>query len=62
MHPIRSRVLAGALAASTAIASSIAFADDDISQLKEQLEKLDQKIRVLERIPLSTDRRRSRNA
>jgi phosphate-selective porin OprO/OprP len=49
MYPIRSRVLAAALAAGAVLASSSVFADDDISQLKEQLEKLDQKIRVLER-------------
>jgi len=49
MYPIRTRILAGAFAAGAALVSSFAVADDDVSQLKEQLNELDQKIRVLQR-------------
>ena len=49
MYPIRTRVLAGAFAAGAALASPFAAAEDDVSQLKEQLDELDQKIRVLQR-------------
>jgi phosphate-selective porin OprO/OprP len=49
MYSIRTRVLAGVLAAGAALVSSFAVAEDDVSQLKEQLNELDQKIRVLQR-------------
>jgi phosphate-selective porin OprO/OprP len=49
MYPIRTRILAGAFAVGAALVSSFAVADDDVSQLKEQLNELDQKIRVLQR-------------
>ena len=49
MHPIRTRILVGALAASAVLVSAIGKADDDLSQLKEQLHELDQKIRILQR-------------
>ena len=50
MHSIRSRILATAFSASAILASTPGFAEEDISQLKEQLDALDQKIRVLERL------------
>ena len=49
MVSIRTRILAGAFAAGAALVSTFAVADDDVSQLKEQLNELDQKIRVLQR-------------
>ena len=49
MVSIRTRILAGAFAAGAALVSTFAVADDDVSQLKEQLNDLDQKIRVLQR-------------
>jgi hypothetical protein len=49
MHPIRTRILVGALGASAVLVSAIGKADDDLSQLKEQLHELDQKIRILQR-------------
>jgi phosphate-selective porin OprO/OprP len=49
MHPIRTRIFVGALAASAVLVSATGKADDDISQLKEQLNELDQKIRILQR-------------
>src|ERR1700682_3506950 len=49
MHPIRTRILAGTLAAGAFLVSSIAIAEEDISPLKQQLDELDQKIRVLQR-------------
>src|SRR5258706_7033638 len=50
MHPIQTRILAGALVAGAVLVSSIAVAEEDISQLKQQLDELDQKIRVLQRV------------
>ena len=47
MNPLRLRTVAGALAASCIMTSSYAFAEDDVSQLKQQVDELDQKIRVL---------------
>ena len=47
MNPLRLRTVAGALAASF-IMTSFALAEDDISQLKQQVDELDQKIRVLQ--------------
>ena len=50
MHPLRLRTVAGALAASFIMTSSYAFAEDDVSQIKQQIDELDQKIRVLQRL------------
>ena len=50
MNPYGLRTLAGALAASFIVASSYAAAEDDISQIKQQIDELNQKIRVLERL------------
>ena len=50
MNPFRLRTLAGALAASFILTSPYATAEDDISQIKQQLDELDQKIRVLQRL------------
>ena len=49
MNPLRLRAVAGALAASFIMTSFYAFAEDDVSQLKQQVDELDQKIRVLQR-------------
>src|SRR5260221_14423320 len=49
MNPLRLRTVAGALAASFIMISPYAFAEDDVSQLKQQVDELDQKIRVLQR-------------
>ena len=49
MNPLRLRVLAGALAASFIVALPCAAAEDDTSEIKQQLDELNQKIRVLER-------------
>jgi phosphate-selective porin OprO/OprP len=50
MNPYRLRTLAGALAASFMVTSPFAAAEDDVSQIKQQLDELDQKIRVLQRL------------
>jgi len=50
MNPLRLRTVAGALAASFIMTSSYALAEDDVSQIKQQLDELDQKIRVLQRL------------
>jgi len=50
MNPLRLRTVAGALAASFMVASPFATAQDDVSQIKQQLDELDQKIRVLQRL------------
>jgi phosphate-selective porin OprO/OprP len=50
VNPFRLRTLAGALAASFIMTSPYAFAEDDVSQIKQQLDELDQKIRVLQRL------------
>lgn len=49
MDPLRLRFVAAALAATFIMTSSFALADDDVSQLKQQVDDLDQKIRVLQR-------------
>ena len=49
MNPLRLRTVAGALAASFIVTSTYAIAEDDVSQLKQQVDELDQKIRVLQR-------------
>jgi phosphate-selective porin OprO/OprP len=50
MNPFRLRILTGALAASFIVTSPFAAAEDDVSQIKQQLDELDQKIRVLQRL------------
>lgn len=50
MGSIRSKTVAGVLTGGFIAASSLAFAQDDVSQVKQQLEELDQKIRVLQRL------------
>src|SRR5882672_6957514 len=50
MHPFRLPTLAGVLAAGFIMTSPFAAAQDDASQLKQQLDELDQKIRVLQRL------------
>ena len=50
MHPFRLRTVAGALAATFILASSFAQAQEDVDQIKRQLDELDQKIRVLQRL------------
>jgi len=49
MKPFRLRTAASMLAGSFAVISSLAPAQDDVTQLKQQVEELDQKIRVLQR-------------
>lgn len=49
MNPFRLQTLASALAASLIVTSPFAAAEDDVSQIKQQLDELDQKIRVLKR-------------
>ena len=49
MNSLRLRTMAGALAASFIMISPYALAEDDVSQLKQQIDELDQKIRVLQR-------------
>src|SRR5258706_1378934 len=49
MNPLGLRTVAGALAASFIMISPYAFAEDDVSQLKQQVDELDEKIRVLQR-------------
>lgn len=48
MNFLNWRTVAGALAAAFVVTS--AFADDDVSQLKQQVEELDQKVRALQRL------------
>ena len=50
MNPLRLRTVAGALAASFMVTSPFAIAQEDVSQIKQQLDELDQKIRVLQRL------------
>lgn len=50
MHPFRLRTVAGTLAATFILTSSFARAEDDVTQIKQQLDELDQKIRVLQRL------------
>lgn len=50
MHPFRLRTLAGALAATFIVTSNFARAEEDVTQIKQQLDELDQKIRVLQRL------------
>lgn len=50
MKPFRSRTMASMLAASFVVASPLAFAQEDVNQLKQQIDELDQKIRVLQRL------------
>lgn len=50
MNPFRLRTLAGALAATSIVASPLAFAQEEVTQIKQQLDELDQKIRVLQRL------------
>jgi len=50
MNPFRLRTLAGVLAAGFVVTSPYATAEDDLSQIKQQLEELDQKIRDLQRL------------
>jgi len=49
VNPFRFPILPGALAASVIVTSPYAYAQDDASQIKQQLDELDQKIRVLQR-------------
>jgi len=50
MHPFRLRTVAGALAATLIVTSNFAQAEDDVTQIKRQLDELDQKMRVMERL------------
>ena len=50
MKAFRLWTMASVLAASVFVASPFAQAQDDVTQLKQQLEELDQKIRVLQRL------------
>lgn len=50
MHPFRLRTMAGALAAIFIVTSNFAVAQEDVTQIKQQLDELDQKIRVLQRL------------
>src|ERR1700704_5713351 len=50
MNPFRLPTMVGALAASLILTSHYATAEDDVSQIKQQLDELDQKIRVLQRL------------
>jgi phosphate-selective porin OprO/OprP len=50
MKAFRLRTLAGVLASSVFFASPFASAQEDVTQLKQQVEELDQKIRVLQRL------------
>jgi phosphate-selective porin OprO/OprP len=49
MKKVGIRHLAGGLALSVICMGSSALADDDVNQLKQQVEQLDQKIRIIER-------------
>jgi phosphate-selective porin OprO/OprP len=50
MFPFRKRTLAGAIAAGFIATSTSAAAQEDVNQIKQQLDELDQKIRVLQRL------------
>jgi len=50
MKAFRLWTMASVLAASVFVASPFAQAQDDVTQLKQQFEELDQKIRVLQRL------------
>ena len=50
MNSFRLWALAGALVASFIVTTSFAAAQDDVSQIRQQLDELDQKIRVLQRL------------
>ena len=50
MKAFRLRTMASVLSASVFVASPFAQAQEDVTQLKQQLEELDQKIRVLQRL------------
>ena len=50
MHPIQKRALAGALATGLVFGAQSARAEEDVTQIKQQLDELDQKIRVLQRL------------
>jgi phosphate-selective porin OprO and OprP len=49
MNPLRLRIAAGVLATTFTVISPYATAEDDVTQLKQQVDDLDQKIRVLQR-------------
>jgi phosphate-selective porin OprO and OprP len=49
MNPFRLRTLAGVLAASVIVASPFAVAQDDVNQLRQRVDDLDQKMRILQR-------------
>ncbi len=50
MKAFRLRTMASVLAASVFVASPFAQAQEDVTQLKQQVEELDQKIRVIQRL------------
>ena len=50
MHPMQKRALAGALATGLTLGAQSAIAQEDVTELKKQLDELDQKIRVLQRL------------
>ncbi len=50
MKAFRLRTMASVLAASVFVASPFAQAQEDVTQLKQQLEELDQKMRVMQRL------------
>ncbi len=50
MKPFRLRTMASVLAISVFVASPFAKAQEDVTQLKQQVEELDQKIRVIQRL------------
>jgi len=50
MHPMQKRALAGALATGLILGAQSAKAEDDVTDIKKQLDELDQKIRVLQRL------------
>lgn len=50
MHPLQKRALAGALATGLVLGAQSAWAEEDVKELKRQVDELDQKIRVLQRL------------
>jgi phosphate-selective porin OprO/OprP len=50
MHPIKKRALAGAVATGLVLGAQSARAEEDVNQIRQQLDELDQKIRVLQRL------------
>jgi phosphate-selective porin OprO/OprP len=50
MHPMQKRALAGALATGLILGAQSATAQEDVTDIKKQLDDLDQKIRVLQRL------------